>query len=213
MPSGFDRIAWPYRWLEYLSFGPLLERCRNHWLPATRGKRRALILGDGDGRFTSRLLRKNPEIIVEAVDISHAMLTLLNTRAAKQGAANRVTTRCLDALSFHPEGNYDIVVSHFFLDCFSTSEVRQLAEAIRPHLVPSALWVVSDFDIPHGGPSVLPAQFFIGFLYRAFGVLTGLETRSLPDHRQALETAGLVLSAQKTWLGGLLFSELWILHN
>jgi SAM-dependent methyltransferase len=211
MPSGFDRIARPYRWLEYLSFGPLLTRCRNHWLPEMQGKSRALIIGDGDGRFTARMLKQNPEITVDAVDISPAMLALLTARSAK--TSTRVTTHCTDALTFSPTGHYDLLITHFFLDCLSTSEVQRLAETLHPHLAPEALWVVSDFDIPPTGLSVLPAHILIGFLYRAFGLLTGLKTRHLPDSRLALQSAGLQCNSRKAWLGGFLYSERWIPVN
>jgi len=43
----FDRIARLYRPLEYLSFGPMLERCRFHHLAAIRNCRRALVIGAG----------------------------------------------------------------------------------------------------------------------------------------------------------------------
>ena len=66
MQPDFNRIARPYRWLEYLSFGPLLERCRFHRLPQMVDAKRALVLGDGDGRFLARLLRKNPQIQADA---------------------------------------------------------------------------------------------------------------------------------------------------
>jgi SAM-dependent methyltransferase len=211
MPSGFDRIARPYHWLEYLSFGPLLARCRNHWLPEMQNKRRALVIGDGDGRFTARLLKENPAITVDAVDISRAMLTLLRARSAK--AANRLTTHCTDALAFSPTGHYDLLVTHFFLDCLSTSDIHRLAETLRPHLAPEALWVVSDFDIPPAGLSVLPARILIGFLYLAFGLLTGLKTRHLPDYRSALQSASIECKSHKAWLGGFLFSELLIPVN
>jgi hypothetical protein len=75
-PPNFDRIARPYRWLEYFTLGPLLVRTRNHHLqrlahfqPALN---RALILGDGDGRFTARLLAACPELQADAVDLSLA---------------------------------------------------------------------------------------------------------------------------------------------
>lgn len=211
MPSGFDRIARPYRWLEYLSFGPLLTRCRNHHLPEMQHAHRALIIGDGDGRFTARLLKENPKIKVDAVDISPAMLTLLAARSAK--AVNRITTHCTDALAFSPTGHYDLLITHFFLDCLSTSEVHQLAKTLRSHLAPEALWVLSDFDIPRTGPSVLPARIVIDLLYRAFGLLTGMKTRHLPDHQTALQNAGIRCQSRKTWLGGLLFNEVWVPVN
>ncbi len=78
-PPRFDRVARLYRVLEYLSFGPMLERCRFHHLPALAAAdcSRALILGDGDGRFLARLLAACPELSAQAVDASPAMLRLL----------------------------------------------------------------------------------------------------------------------------------------
>ena len=46
-------------------------------------------------------------------------------------------------------------------------------------------------------------------LYAAFALLTGLKTRQLPDYSSALASAGMSLSNRRTWLGGLLASELW----
>src|SRR5206468_3304021 len=52
----FNLIARPYRALEHLTFGPALQRTRTHFLPLLADRQNALILGDGDGRFTAALL-------------------------------------------------------------------------------------------------------------------------------------------------------------
>ena len=77
----FDSLAHTYRWLEYVSFGRILERCRFHYLARCSHARHALILGDGDGRFTARLLVANATVNVDAVDASAAMLAVLRRRA------------------------------------------------------------------------------------------------------------------------------------
>ena len=68
MAADFNRIAPAYRWLEYLSFGPMLERCRFYRLALLADRRRALVIGDGDGRFLARLMRQNAQLEAEAVD-------------------------------------------------------------------------------------------------------------------------------------------------
>jgi SAM-dependent methyltransferase len=207
-PANFNRIARVYRWLEYLSFGPMLERCRFYRLSQLATCRRALVIGDGDGRFLARLLQRNPQLETEAVDTSPEMLRLLEQRAAAAGGSHRLTVHCQDARVFFPSWRYDLVATHFFLDCLSTEEVAALAERIRPRLLPGAVWIVSDFTVPHGA-AAFPSRLIVSFLYAAFGVLTGLETRRLPRHKEALQSAGFALSDRKTWLGGLLFSEAW----
>ena len=208
MPRSFDFIARPYRWLEYLSFGPMLERCRFYRLPQLAGARRPLVLGDGDGRFLARLLQENPAMHADAVDLSPAMLRILTTRAAKAAVEDRVTVQCADARDFTPAGSCDLVVTHFFVDCFTTGELRTMASRIRPHLQPGARWIVSEFAIPSGWMK-LPAGLIVNGLYAAFGILTGLRTRRLPDYASVLAEAGLSLLDRRHWLAGLLVSELW----
>ena len=204
----FNAIARPYRWLEYLSFGPMLERCRFHRLPELADVRRALVLGDGDGRFLSRLLGQNSQVQADVVDLSPAMLRLLSDRVAKIGAQGRITLHCTDVREFTPLGDYDLVVTHFFLDCLTTADIHVLAHGIRRHLCPRARWVVSEFAIPHG-PLSIPARLVVRSLYAAFSLLTGLKVRRLPDHAAALHACDLALVARHHWLGGLLISEIW----
>jgi SAM-dependent methyltransferase len=212
----FDPLARPYRWLEYLTLGPYLERCRFHWLPRLADCRQALVYGDGDGRFLARLMTGNGRISADAVDSSAAMLQLLNERIARIGSAAlaRLATHQADARHFAPpRTDYDLVAAHFFLDCFTDQELDEVLERAVPCLAPCALAVISDFAIPASGPGSLLARMIVGFLYRVFGLVTGLRTRSLPDYRAALRGRGFRLEARQTWLGGLLVSELWRLQD
>jgi hypothetical protein len=54
-PPDFNRLARFYRWMELVSFGPWLCWCRCAFVGEVSACRYALILGDGDGRFTARL--------------------------------------------------------------------------------------------------------------------------------------------------------------
>jgi hypothetical protein len=71
------------------------------------------------------------------------------------------------------------------------------------------LWVVSEFAIPPGWRGSLFAGPLVAALYGAFGLLTGLTVRSLPDHASALRQAGFTLLDRRSRLGGLLIAELW----
>ena len=59
--SAFDKLARPYRWLEYLAFGRALEGCRLDLLPWLGGARRVLTIGEGEGRFVAELVRRREE--------------------------------------------------------------------------------------------------------------------------------------------------------
>ncbi|MGA7255908.1 MAG: class I SAM-dependent methyltransferase [Terracidiphilus sp.] len=195
-----------------MSFGPWLGRCRRAFLGEMTQARRALVLGDGDGRFTAALLGANKDVQVDAVDASAAMLRALKRHAGAD--AERVSTQAADARQWTPNAQgYDLVATHFFLDCLTTDEVRALAARIGPALAADAVWVVSEFAVPRGAYGRLVARPLIAFLYAAFGAMTGLRVRRLSDHRAALEHAGFRLRERRTWLGGLLAAELWVVRQ
>jgi SAM-dependent methyltransferase len=210
--TNFDPIARPYRWLEYLTFGPYLERCRFHFLAQLSAHRRALVLGDGDGRFTTGLLAANPQISVDAVDSSMKMLDLLTQRVFRLGQPARERLRVIhnDALAFKPEGPpYDLIVTHFFLDCLAHDDLAALLMHIKPHLTPGAIWLISEFAVPERQPAAVLSRLLIGTLYRAFRILTGLKTQSLPDYPSTFRQNGFSMTSQKPFLGGLLVTQLW----
>ncbi len=188
LPPNFSRLARLYRWLELFSFGPWLMLCRCAFLSECRPARRALALGDGDGRFTERMLHENSAVMVDAVDASSAMLDALLRRAGPH--AGRVRAIHADLRSWQPENPpYDLIVTHFILDCLTTEEVQSLAASLARVVTPGALWIVSDFAIPANWFGRLVARPVVLILYLAFGWLTGLEVRSLPDHSSALRQA------------------------
>jgi len=213
-PPCFDRIARLYRWMEYVTFGPYLWRCRCVFLSALPDCRRALVFGDGDGRFTARLLAANPAIRIDAVDVSQAMLRSLLRRARPHPC--RVRTHCADARLWEAAifadraEPWDLVVSHFFLDCLTTAETQTLAANLRSTLSPAAVWLISEFAVPESAFGRLFARPIVSLLYRAFRVLTGLSVRNLPHYDAALRSAGFSRLRQHASLGGLLVSELWI---
>jgi len=211
-PANFDRLAGIYCWMEYLSFGPMLMLSRLQFMAQMKNARHALILGDGDGRFTRRLLEANSQVQVSAVDASPAMLrTLLHSAGSH---ATRVQTLCADLRGWQPQGtNYDLVVTHFLLDCLSTEEVDELVKSILPALGEDAYWVVSEFAIPESWFAHRFALLLVGFLYFAFGILTGLKIRRLPRYAASLSAAGFELRSQSTRLFGVLRSELWQRFN
>jgi cyclopropane fatty-acyl-phospholipid synthase-like methyltransferase len=209
----FDRIARPYRWLEYLSFGPWLARCRSAQLAHLTSARHALLLGDGDGRFLARLLAVNPNVTADVVDSSHSMLMLLQHRLRRSGGDQRICLHHADALTWSPTGTYDLIVSHFFLDCFFPHQLEQLFDSVLPHALPEAKWVISEFAIPRNPFGACFARGTIRWLYRAFGWTTGLRVRALPDFANSLRGRGLILSKDQRYLAGLLCSQLWTLRT
>jgi len=211
-PPDFDRLARLYRWMEFFSFGPCLALTRRTFLGDLAHSRRALVLGDGDGRFTGRLLQISAAACVDAVDSSAAMLQALLRRAGPY--ADRVRVHLADARDWESPASiaappYDLIATHFFLDCLTTQEIESLAARLRPTAAPGALWIVSEFAVPPGWFGRFIARPLVSSLYLSFGLFTGLEIRSLPDHAAALRQAGFTMLERRSRLGGLLIAERW----
>jgi SAM-dependent methyltransferase len=208
--ASFDRLSHVYRWMEYFSFGPYLQQCRRLRIAEMTACRRALVYGDGDGRFLAELVRRLPEIRATTVDASSKMLLRL-ARRLPSGAQVRLLHA--DALECEPTGlpnaPFDLVVSHFFLDCFNEAEIASLVAHVNAAMEKTALWVVSDFAIPRRKPARLLGMLIVWGLYLAFGLLTGLRTRRLPDHAGVMRDAGWMLEDRRELLWGLLVSERW----
>jgi SAM-dependent methyltransferase len=206
----FDPVARIYRFAEYLALGPLLQRTRTHFLPELSPRHRALVLGDGDGRFLARLLARQPNLLATAVDTSANMLHLLRRRC--QPYADRLETLQASALTTPPRPGTDLIVTHFFLDCLTQPEVQTLTSQIAAHTAPGTLWLLSDFAIPRRSILGPLAALYIRFLYLAFRVLTGLRVTHLPDPQTALASAGFARLARHELLYGILYTEIWQLH-
>ncbi len=195
-----DPIARWYRGLEYLGFGRALERSRLVFLSDVADARRILVLGDGDGRFLVKLVEQNSRASIDYVDVSGKMLEL-----ARQRAGNRVQYFQADALTFPlPQAEYDLVVTHFFLDCFNPSDLAVLVHRISKSAQLESRWLISEFR-----QTAAWSRGLVRMLYLFFRATTGLRTTRLTDHHPLLTGCGFYVTKQQTARFGLLTSELW----
>ena len=171
------------------------------------------MLGEGDGRFLAAFLRINPAAEVDYVDGSGRMLALAQRRAADvAGRPERVRFHRADALTWLREnepGAYDLVCTHFFLDCFTQNELAALTAAIDRHTAAWARWIVSDFRYPTGRLTATAGRLLISFLYGFFRLSTALRVRRLPEHAGVLDRLGFKRVERRLAVGGLLVSECW----
>jgi ubiquinone/menaquinone biosynthesis C-methylase UbiE len=152
-----------------------------------------------------KLLEAAPDVQVDYVDLSPRMLELAQSRAG----CERVRYHHADALTWPITAEkYDLIVTHFFLDCLNESHLAQLVRRIGTAARPGAQWIVSEFR--EAGPV---SGAYIRALYLFFAWTTRLKTRQLTNHHAYFSRDGFrPVSIQSTWKG-LLTSELWVLDS
>ena len=208
-----DRLAPYYETLEHLSFGRSLEQRRFAFLDDTKNSRSAILGGDGDGRFLARLLLANRGVQVDFVDLSPKMIQLAQQRIAPlgQSAHQRVRFFAADIREFQPRpGGYDLIATHFFLDCFTHAELARVVQRLVSWATPGAQWIVSEFREPPSPVLHLGARALIRSLYAAFRLTTGLRVTRLPDYPAMLAAHGLRMLKESNSLAGLLHSSMWV---
>ncbi len=207
-----DGIARYYEALEHLAFGHHLEERRLAFLGEAKTSQRAIVCGGGDGRFLARLLRANPTVQVDFVELSPRMVELADRRIASMGEEfrERVKFHTEDVREFCPRSKrYDLIVTHFFLDCFSELELEIVVPILAGWGTPGVRWIVSDFREARGVLNKLWTRGVIAGLYAAFRFTTGLRVTRLPNYEAALERAGYVQRWKEERLDGLLHSSVW----
>lgn len=207
-----DAIAPYYETLEHVSFGKSLERARFAFLPQTSTSLRAIVCGGGDGRFLTQLLRVNRNVHVDFVDLSPEMIAQAKKRISvmTQVDRERVSFHHADLREFEPlKAGYDLIVTHFFLDCFSDCELSAVVARLSNWGTPHAAWVVSEFRETKGPLGRIWTAAITRTLYAAFRIATGLTVSHLPDYSSAIAAAGYYRKLEINILGGLLHSSLW----
>jgi SAM-dependent methyltransferase len=208
----FDRLAPVYQALESCTFGGLLHACRTAQLSRLRTCRRALVLGDGDGRFLADFVRSNPTVEVDSLDISPAMIALARRRiACVPGATERVRFVVADARTDPlPAVGYDLVVTNFFLDCFGPVELARVVRRTAGACAPGAVWVDGDFRLPPPGWARPVARLLLAVMYGFFRLTTRLPARALTEAAPLMVAEGFELVEEVSRLHGLLNARLWV---
>lgn len=208
-PANFDPVARPYRALEWLAFGSLLQRARTAHLGQVTSARRALIVGEGDGRFLEAFRKVNPGAEVTVLDGSRRMLELAEARAGRLGPTRFICGDVRAGLPPGPPRPFDLIVTHFVLDCFSQEEGEEIVSALAKVATEEATWLVADFNLPPGGWRRVHAQVWLRTMYTFFGLATKLRTKQLARVDEAISRCGFQIVASREFRWELLRSQCW----
>ena len=208
----FDRVAAHYHWLERLFAGGLMQRCRTAFLPRTTNCRRALLVGEGTGKFLVELLRFNPHIQITCVEHCEGMIKQMRQRlSAEKLDCERVQFQQMDALDWTPPSEkFDLVVTNFFLDCFRAEQLQRLVPLLAESTTAGAVWLLADFRVPESGWRRGRAKAILAALYAFFKLTTALSANWLTPPDSFLSAAGFKLAERRLANCGLAHADLWV---
>lgn len=207
----FDPLARHYRWIECISAGDLLQRCRTALLSEIPPPKTILNLGEGNGRFLAECHKRFPSADVLCLDSSAKMLSLARQRLQRSDSnTERIQFTCADVLDWSaPKEKFDLIVTHFVLDCFPPEQLEKVVAKLADATAANAQWLLSDFRTAGSGLRGVRSRLILWMLYRFFRSTTGLPASRLTAPDGALERSGFVLQKRRTLDWDLLHSDLW----
>jgi ubiquinone/menaquinone biosynthesis C-methylase UbiE len=203
----FNRLAPHYDWMEAFTAGDRLQRVRTVWLEELRGRRRILSIGEGHGRFAAACAARFPDADLTCVDASSAMLAVAKKRT--NGVSATIHWECADFPAWQPDGTYDAIVTCFFLDCFTPTQLAGVIGKLAACAAPNAIWLVADFALPERGLARQRARAVHALMYTFFRFATELPARLLTPPDALLQANGFHLSRRREFEWGLLRADLW----
>lgn len=205
----FDAIAPHYNWLEAVLAGGKLHRCRTAFLDAIPVPRAILLMGEGHGRSLVECCRRFPSARVTYVDASQAMLRQA-AKSLESESIKRVKFIHADVRGWRPDGEcFDLIVTNFFLDCFSAGELEQVLASLTKSAARNASWLIADFQQAGSGIQRWRNRVILWLMYRAFRVLTNLPANKLTPPDSILSKLGFTLRSRVQTEWDLLHSDWW----
>ncbi|MAI69322.1 MAG: hypothetical protein CMM01_12850 [Rhodopirellula sp.] len=191
---GYDQLAGRYQLFENLMFGSRLHRARTALLSSIPACHSALVLGDGDGRLLEALLAHQPECQITSIDQSRKMLEIQQARLSNHPHRDNVTWQQQDAREIRGFNHqFDLLVSAFFLDCFTEQELEKHLPHWLNALQPHGYFYFVDFQEPDTAWKRVRGKLYLTAMHQFFRWYTNLPNRKLVDIDGALNQCPLEL--------------------
>ena len=206
----FDLIAKHYNWIEKIIFRSDLEKVRRMNLALVKNAKSILLLGDGDGRFLEQVSLMGTDAFIVSVDSSAKMIDLSKRKLEK--SALNVEFNCTKIEDFQPIDNFkpDLIIAHFFLDCFTHDEVKLIIDRVSEWAAVNAKFVISDFLITKKTSfNKIYQKMLTKIMIRFFRLFCGISTRFLPNIPKIMTAQGWNCLSQESLKSEFINSWVW----
>lgn len=215
--ADFNRVAGIYTLIEKLVYGEGMHRARTVFLNGYRpaGPLKVLIMGEGPGRFLEQFAGAIRDIEIHIVEPSAAMRQLQKKRLSGNPFPGQNHDlhyyNLLEEIPANHSGSFDLVVTHFFLDMFGADEMGPLIGKLTSLASDSARWWWADFCLPPRKSRLkrLRAEILLKVMYRFFGLVSGLECRTLVPPDEFMIQSGWKQNRRRHFSGKFIAAAEW----
>ncbi|MDB5240486.1 MAG: type 12 methyltransferase [Spirosoma sp.] len=202
----FDWIAPVYDALVFVVFGRRLNRAQAVFLDRIPPGASVLIVGGGTGWLLEPLLTDGRAARIVYLESSARMLARASCRMLNRQLMGTVEFRLGDERSLRSDERFDLLMTPFVLDLFTTETLQTLfIPRLRSALKENGLWLITDFI----RTSVWWQRALLWSMIRFFILTARIEARHLADWQRLLSEAGLTLRERSPQVGGFVSTEVW----
>ncbi|HOO47281.1 MAG TPA: class I SAM-dependent methyltransferase [Deltaproteobacteria bacterium] len=146
MKDGYWLVGFQYELTGYLYSLGRIPRCKSAMLKHLKPGDKVLVAGVGHGTEAIEASRLGAD--VTAVDLSETMLRHFRKRIEKENPPNEIRVIHDDIFNIKDTGHYDMVIANFFLNVFSETRVKEVADHLGTLVKPGGHFVVGEFVLP-----------------------------------------------------------------
>lgn len=201
MSANYDNASWFYEGLSKLIFRNAQISAQESFLNLIPPVSSILIIGGGTGQILESIAKLHPSgLHITYVEMSVNMMALSHKRDVVNNDVIYFT-KDIDQLCITQQ--FDIIITAFLFDNFSSHQLSQTFSRVHQWLKPNGLWLDTDFQLT--GP--IWQKVMLKTMYYFFRILNAVKVTQLPDTAGVFTKYQYRLLAEKTFYGNFISAK------
>ena len=199
--KGFDRLSIIYDSLVKVVFGRAIRNSQIALIEKVGKNNNWLILGGGTGWVLEEIFKLHPNAKITYVEVSNVMIDKTKQRNTR-GEVDYI----LGSLDQIPsEKNFDVVMTAFFWDMFSTNEAVRMKQSIEVKMKNDAIWLLADFK----NTDIWWQKILMKIMYWFFRTTCHIKASELPDFEKIYHIEKQSVKFRDTFCRGMIESTVY----
>lgn len=199
---GFSKVSRVYDALAAILFGKTIKRSQRALLSVIKPCSHVLVLGGGTGWILESIFKVCPGVYIDYVDLSAGMIKRSKARLANSESQRKVNFIQGTYELLPKEYKYDVILTPFFLDMFTTNSACQMINNLQNRLKVDGAWLYTDFKVTNNWWQ----STLLWLMYRFFRICCAIEAGQLPEVKPCFINHGMLALQTHTFYHGMIES-------